>query len=180
LIENTGEFNFNETVKLAVNGDAAAFAELYSRVYKELYYVALYSLKNGADAQDAVSDAVLDAFMTIRKLRDETAFKAWIMKILSAKIKRKFKEYAKESLSVPVEAGETLIETPEPDCDLIDVKREIARLDRVDRLTLSLSVICGYTSAQIAKMTGMNANTVRSRIMRTKEKLREKLLIKGE
>lgn len=47
-------------------GDAEAFAELYRQVYQDLYRFALYTLKNPQDAEDAVGDAVADAFASIK------------------------------------------------------------------------------------------------------------------
>ena len=85
--------NFSQLVKRARNGDADAFAELYSSVYKDLYHIALCNLRNSEDAADAVSDTVLDAFASIKNLKDENAFKTWIVRILMAKIKKKQKEY---------------------------------------------------------------------------------------
>ena len=40
-----------------------------------------------------MSDAVLDAFSSIKSLRNEDAFKGWMVRILTAKIKRKQAEY---------------------------------------------------------------------------------------
>ena len=85
--------NFAELVKKSRDGDADAFAQLYSLVYKDLYRVALFNLNNEHDASDAVSETVLDAFSSIKNLRNEDAFKGWIMKILTAKIKNKQKDY---------------------------------------------------------------------------------------
>ena len=80
--------NFSADVKLAKKGDTSAFSRLYETVYKDLYHIALYSLKSSHDASDVVSDTVLDAFCSIDKLRDPEKFRNWIMKILSSKIKR--------------------------------------------------------------------------------------------
>ena len=38
------------------------FAAYYEKVYRELYYFALHTLKNPQDAEDAVSETVTDAF----------------------------------------------------------------------------------------------------------------------
>ena len=75
--------------ELAKKGDSEAFARLYSTVYKDMYHIALYSLRSTHDAADAVSDTVIDAFCSIKKLRDAGNFRSWIMTILAAKIKRK-------------------------------------------------------------------------------------------
>lgn len=162
--------DFAINVKLAQQGDAAAFSELYAQVYKDLYYVALYTLKNTYDAQDVVSDTVLDAFSSIGKLKDENAFKAWIMKILSAKINRKLKEYVQSRIVFTYE-----FEHEELNYDGIDLKQEFNRLSDDERLVLSMSVVSGYTSDEISKITGINSNTVRSKLSRAKDKLRERL-----
>ena len=67
--------NDMKLVRRAKRGDVDAFAELYAGIYKDMYRFALYTLRNTSDAEDAVSDAVTDAFASIRKLRSEEAFK---------------------------------------------------------------------------------------------------------
>ena len=67
--------DFAKTVGLARNGDTEAFATLYYDVYKDLYHMALYNLKDANDAEDVVSETVLDTFATIGNLRDENAFR---------------------------------------------------------------------------------------------------------
>ena len=52
---------------------------------------------------------------------------------------------------------------------------EFAKLDEEDRLVLSLGVVSGYKSEEIAKMLGMSANTVRSKAARAKLKLKQLL-----
>ena len=68
--------NDMKLVRRAKRGDVDAFAELYAGIYKDMYRFALYTLRNTSDAEDAVSDAVTDAFASIRKLRSEEAFKS--------------------------------------------------------------------------------------------------------
>jgi len=52
---------------------------------------------------------------------------------------------------------------------------EFKRLKEDERLVLSLSVVSGYKSEEIAKITGISANTVRSKAARAKIKLRAML-----
>ena len=80
-------------IKRAKRGDAEAFGELYKDIYKQLYKFAYYMLKNAEDAEDVVSETVMDAFSSIKKLKKEEAFSSWIFQILSNKCKRKMKEY---------------------------------------------------------------------------------------
>lgn len=169
--------DFTASVRRAQAGDAAAFAELYSLVYKDLYRIALLNLNNQHDASDVVSDTVLEAYSSIAKLRDEKAFKAWITKILTVKIKNKRKEYSqinnfREELDDLDESKETAANT-EIDVDGLNVMEGFRKLSAEERMVLSLSVVSGYKSEEIAKMFGTNANTVRSKVARAKSKLKQ-------
>ena len=162
--------DFSEEVKLAQKGSTEAFARLYSEVYKDMYHIARYSLRSKEDASDAVSDAVLDAFCSIKKLRDPDMFRSWIMKILSVKIKQKQKDYFAdtEELSDDVKISSFSYESAE-------LNEALGKLDGESRLILSMSVLGGYSSDEIAGVCRIKAGTVRSKLSRIKERLRLEL-----
>lgn len=178
--------NFQELVKKASKGDSNAFAELYSAIYKELYYYALTNLNSPDDAADAVQDAVLDAFMGIKNLKNEDAFKGWIIKILTAKIKKRQAEYVaqRENLTY-VDAGDRYdddedkasldIPYKESKYEEIELLEQLECLSENEKLCFSLNAIYGYRSEEIEKLTGINAATVRTHLARGKAKLRKLL-----
>lgn len=163
--------DLSNDVKLAGNGDTEAFARLYSTVYEDLYHIALFSLRSSHDAADAVSDAVLDAFRSIKKLRSPEKFRSWIMAILSAKIKRRQRTY--------FEPSEELDNAPQLSdsfsYESVELHEAVERLDDESRLLLSMSVLGGYTSDEISSMCGIKSATVRSKLARIKNKLRLEL-----
>lgn len=163
--------DFSADVRLAAKGDTAAFARLYENIADDLYHIALYSLRNSHDACDAVSDTVMDAFCSIGKLRDEKAFRSWIMKILSSKIKRKQKEYANSTEPI----DEAFLEGADFDFDSFELKEALENLDSQSRLILSLSVLGGYTSKEIAGICEIKPASVRSKLSRIKKQLRMSL-----
>lgn len=167
----TMDNTFTEDVRLARNGDSEAFARLYKIVYKDLYRIALCCLKNSHDACDAVSDTVLDAFKSIGNLKNEDAFRKWILRILSAKIKRIQRGYFSDT----VELNETLEPAVNFNCEIIELKHAIETLEPRSRLILSLNVTNGYTSEEISQICGLKASTVRSVLSRAKKKLRMEL-----
>ena len=174
---------FSKLVKRAQKGDSAAFAELYSAIYKELYYYALCNLNNQDDAADAVQDAVLDAFVGIKNLRSEDAFKGWMIRILTPKIKRKQAEYvaARDNLTY-IEAGYSGSDDDDDPMQIpdrqskyegIELLDHIESLSENEKLCFSLNAIYGYTSDEISKLTGINSATVRTYLARGKTKLRK-------
>ena len=119
------------------------------------------------DAEDAGSEAVLDAFSGIGGLRDPEAFKSWMFAILSAKCKQKIRQYknADSELSEDLAAN---------DCSLSEqtaVRLAFQSLAPQDRLILSLHLFGGYTSQEIGEQLEMTAGTVRSRQSRALQKL---------
>lgn len=163
--------DFTADVNSARNGDTEAFARLYALVYEDLYHIALYCLRSSHDACDAVSETVMDAFCSIGRLRDEKAFRRWIMKILSAKIKRRQREY----FNVPADIEEAENESEDFDYVSVDVREALESLDKESRMMLSMSVLGGYSSDEIAEICGSKPSTVRSKMSRIKAKLRLRL-----
>lgn len=162
--------NFKKDVNLAISGDTQAFSRIYALVYEELYHTAFYSLRNEHDACDVVSETVLDAFSSIKKLRNEEAFKSWIFKILSAKIKRKQTEYLNQPSDI--EENENILKE-KFDYEHLEIAQALYSIDDTERLILSLSVLSGYSGDEISEICGINPSTVRSKLARTKEKLKK-------
>ena len=161
----------SENVRLAKEGSSEAFARLYAEVYKDMYHIALYSLRSSHDACDAVSDAVLDAFCSIKKLKDPSKFRSWIMKILSAKIKQKQREYF--APAEDIDEGAAL--SDEFSYENAELSEALDKLDSSSKLLLSMSVLGGYTSGEIAEICDTKPSTVRSRLAAIKHKLRMEL-----
>jgi RNA polymerase sigma-70 factor (ECF subfamily) len=161
--------DFSEDVKLAQSGSTEAFARLYAEVYKDMYHIARYSLRSTHDASDTVSETVLDAFCSIKKLRDPKLFRSWIMKILSAKIKQKQREYFADTAELSDDITSSF------DYGATELKEALGKLDSESRLILSMSVLGGYSSDEIADVCSIRAGTVRSKLSRIKERLRLEL-----
>jgi RNA polymerase sigma-70 factor (ECF subfamily) len=156
-------------VKAARRGDAEAFAELYGKIYGDMYRFALYTLRNTADAEDVVSEAVTDAYATIRKLRTEEAFKSWIFRILTNKCTDKLREYSKKTFELDEEVMNLHAEAG-PEEGAV-VRKIFFELSEEERLIIGMHLFCGYKSREIAEILHMNENTVRSKESRGLKKM---------
>ena len=163
--------DYSADVRLAREGSTEAFSRLYETVYEDLYHIALYSLRNPHDAADTVSDTVLDAFCSIKKLRSPEKFRSWIMSILAAKIKRKQRSYFEPT----DELNENTDLTESFSYESVELREAVDKLDTESRLLLSMSVLGGYSSDEISEVCGIKAGTVRSKLTRIKQKLRLEL-----
>lgn len=146
------------------------FAAYYERIYQDLYRFALYTLGNPQDAEDAVSEAVADAYASVGKLRNAQSFRSWMFAIVANKCRRKRKEY----INRPGELMEEIRGAEEME-ESVQVRDAFSRLSAEDRLLISMQVFGGYKSHEIGQIMDMNQNTVRSRIHRALGKMREML-----
>lgn len=166
----------SDLVKLAGKGDKEAFCCLYARYKNRLYRYAYYRLGNTEDAQDAVSDCIVRAYEQISEVRRPAAFPAWIFKILYATCsgyvkqqmqQREYEDTAVSKNSTPLYF--TIDENKTELCYALD------RLSSEEKNIVLLSVVAGFTSKEISKITGLNAGSVRSKLSRSLAKMREYL-----
>jgi RNA polymerase sigma-70 factor (ECF subfamily) len=177
-------------VKRAKHGDVEAFAQLYEKIYQNLYRFALYTLKNPQDAEDVVSDTVADGFAQIGQLKKEDAFSSWMYRILTNKCNRKIRDYygqrtqTDSSILESVEDGENAPAQAAISSDSewtsrqeehMDVRDAFFELADEERLILAMHLFLGYTSKEIAAFLEMNENTVRSRESRALQKMGNRL-----
>ncbi len=166
-------------IHAAVNGDSSAFAALYATYAEQLYRFALFYMRNPADAEDAVQDAVLQAFRNVSSLRKEDSFKSWLFKILANVCKKKLMNNKYEYADEAVQTHPDLCNQESPAFDHADrmsVRDAVASLPPDDRQIVLLSVVAGYTSAEIASILDMNPATVRSVKSRSLARLRTMLI----
>lgn len=134
----------------AADGDAKSFSKLYEVMYRDMYYTAFYTLASEKDAIEAVIGAARDGFNSISRLRTIEAFEVFMMKTLCARIKTRCKEYGDDE---------------ELDGDQPEIKKELFKLNYIDRL-ITVLYVCGRTVTPIiAAYTGMMKSTVRKRLI---------------
>lgn len=160
----------------AKNKDAEAFGELYSYYAKDMFRFALYYTGQAYLAEDAVSEAVLNAFQNIEKLQKTGSFKAWLFSILFNCCKKAQKEKALALQRVELSAASGLSQEAFEKSGKADVQSLLSVLEEDEREILLLSFIGGYSSEEIGKMLSMKAVSVRSKKARSVKKLRKTML----
>ncbi len=147
---------------------------MYDMIAPELYKVALYTLGNQQDAEDAVSETFVEAYKGIKNLRDESSFKRWMMTILSVRCKRHIAGYIKERKNIDID--DILEEPSTPDnisqSDKISIWDAMETLSEEERQIVMLATVQGYTTREVSEMMELPHGTVSSKLHRTLKKLR--------
>ena len=166
-----------DTVEKAKNGNKEAFGQIYDSISTDLYKLALFNLGNTYDAEDVVSETFVEAYKSIKSLRDLNSFKPWIMRILYIRCKRKVGEYIKDRANSDIEEFTDLCdENFNMEKEVSEKSAVMSALDKVsfeERQIVLLYVIQGYTTKEISKILNMPHGTISSKLHRTYAKLRK-------
>lgn len=151
--------------------DKAEFSARVLAAETGLYRIAKTILPQGTDCEDAVQETLLRAWEKRNTLRQPEFFRTWLTRILINECNRMVKN---RRTDVPLEECCALTA---PDGSEVDAElREcILRLPLKLRTTVTLYYIEGYSVQEIAKLTRVPSGTVKSRLSRSRDLLREQL-----
>ncbi len=151
---------------------AQSFEKAVLACEKTLYRVSMAILQNGADAEDAVSEAILTAFRRRETLREEKYFSTWLVRILINTCKKALRARARRAeTEIPPDAA---AETPD-EAQRLAVEEALAKLPEKIRLAVVLHYMEGFPLEAAAKALGVPVGTVKSRLARGRELLRLEL-----
>lgn len=159
-------------VSSAKNGSAEAFGELYEIYSKDMFRFAYYYLGSYSLAEDCVSECVCLAFQKMGSLRKASAFKSWLFKILHNCCNNALREKIMSEGNVEYSSVSDVYREEENISEKLSLKEALAQLSDEEREIVILHYAQGYTSKEIAEILDMNDSTVRSKIMRSGEKMR--------
>lgn len=167
-----------ELIKRSLKGDQDAYTELIKSIQVEMYKIANSQLNNIEDVNDAIQETIIHSYNKLHTLKKHDFFKTWIIRILinechniHRKRKKQLGLFNKISNSVDiVSSSEKEIQNKEND---IDFDLLIKSLNYDERLILTLYYKNKYTLTEISNILDIKVNTVKSKILRAKQKLQQ-------
>ncbi|MEQ2457137.1 sigma-70 family RNA polymerase sigma factor [Flavonifractor hominis] len=137
----------------------------------DFYRLAYSYVKNRDAALDVVQESIVKALSKSDSLRRPEFLKTWFYRIL---LNESMNYYRHSKRLVPLE--EALLDTPAPlrdDGARLDLYDAIERLDPKEQAIIRLRFFQDMKLEEIAQVTGINLNTVKSRLYKSLRKLRE-------
>lgn len=172
-------------VKKAAAGDSESFEMLIAKHEKMMYALALRMCQNPEDAKDCMQEAMIRIFRSLSGFRGESSFSTWVYRIVNNTCldsHRRKKVRRAESLDEMSESGWNAPDTaagPEESAENKELKRAIsAAIDTLPvdiRTAVVLRDIQGFSYEDVSQIMNINIGTVKSRISRGRERLRELL-----
>ncbi len=168
-----------------------AFASLVARHQRQASRLALYLLRDAAEADEAVQDAFVKVFTHIGSYREDLPFEAWFTRILvntcrdRQKARRRRDRWQVGGLDSSSD-GTQLVETaadplPSPEEQVLGEERRrtiAAAIDALPERQREVFLLChadGRSSRDVGNLTGLNESTVRVHLFRAIRKLRAAL-----
>jgi RNA polymerase sigma-70 factor (ECF subfamily) len=165
------------------------FAELVVRHQRRAGRIAFHYLRDAADADEAVQDAFVKAYLHIGTFREELPFEVWFTRILinGCLDRLKTRRRRERWMAPPVvdasgherDPAEYLpSRRPSPEDRLLSKERmqhvsnALAKLPERQRMVFMLSHFEGRSSREVSAMTGLNESTVRVHLFRAIRRLR--------
>ena len=157
-------------VKRAQRRDMEAFVELMEKHKTGLYKVAKSYLRSEEDVADVMQETVLSVYEHIQELKSVSYFKTWMTRILINHCKdilRRQKRYL-----VSDQLPENIEEAPVNDREFY---RLVGELPEDYRAVFLLYYGEGFHAREIAQILDMNENTVKSKLRRGRDRLKQVL-----
>jgi RNA polymerase sigma-70 factor, ECF subfamily len=165
----------HDLVIRARDGDRDAFSELAAQSIGRLTAVARMILRDEYAAQDAVQEALIEAWKSLPGLRDPDRFDAWMRRLLvRACFKGVRRSKRVDAVEIRLTPGdEPAIVSVERDLDIRDrLERGLARLSADQRAVVVLVYYLDLPLADAAQAMGIPLGTTKSRLNRATSALR--------
>ena len=183
-------FDESALVAQAKAGDQNAFAELVNRYERKIYRLAKNITRNDEDAEDVLQDAFLKAYTHLDNFKGDSKFYTWLVRIAvnEALMRlRKRKTDRSVPLDEPVELGEETVQreiavwedNPEQQYSQEEWRRildeAVDSLKPDFRTVFVLRDIEELSTEETAETLGISVPAVKSRLLRARLALRERL-----
>ena len=176
-------------VAAAKSGDVAAFETLVNRYERKIFRLTQNITQNREDAEDAMQEAFLKAYEHLGDFEGNSRFYTWLVRIAvnQALMKLRRRRPNVVSLDEEVDTGEDMVPRDVEDWGPSPIERfeqtelgeilakVIAELDPPFRVVFQLRDIEQLSTEETAEALGLSVPAVKSRLLRARLKLRQKL-----
>jgi len=172
-------------VRRVQSGDELAFREIVERYQTKIFSIIYGILRNHNDAEDIAQQVFTKVYFSIRNFDFRSSLLTWIYKItvnecydyLRKKRVRKLvyeSDFSQEDAQ-RMESSEPAVDPGSPvDTRLADkdlAVKLLAKVSAEDRSLILLKEVEGHSVEELAQMTGLNENTIKVKLFRTRQKL---------
>jgi RNA polymerase sigma-70 factor (ECF subfamily) len=162
----------------AIGGDVSAFALLLDPLWVPAYRLAFSMLREQQAAEDAVQEAALKAWRSVRRLRPDTqSLRPWFLTIVANQC-RSMRRSPWWRVLWLADSPEGAVASENAD-QRIDLERALRRLPTEQRLTIALRYYLDLPMDEVAGVLGISVSAAKSRVRRALKTLEPALANPG-
>lgn len=166
-----------DLVTKSIDGDANAQAALYQHYAKAMYNVCLRFMQNREDAEDALQESFVTAFLRLHTFRFESSFGSWLKRIVinhCINILKKARlelNYLEDVTKIHLSDEQEGLNQEDINFSVEQVKNAMQKLPEGSKMVFSLYLFEGYDHGEIAEILGITETTSKTQYMRAKRKV---------
>jgi len=173
-----------ELVERARGGDGTAYATLVRDHEETAFRIAYVICGNAADAEEAAQEAFVKAYRALGRFRSGEPLRPWLLAIVANEARNRRRSAGRRAALVLRAAGEGRPSgeaAPSPEAALLAGERRatlLAALGRMadrDRTVIACRYLLELTEAETAATLGVRPGTVKSRLSRALDRLRQEV-----
>jgi RNA polymerase sigma factor (sigma-70 family) len=169
----------------AREGDARAYEELVRRHQQLAFRTAWVLTGSAADAEEAAQDAFVKAWRALPRFKDGSPFRPWLLAIVAREASTRRRSAGRRAAWTARAAQDERWVPPQSEAptEVAVLQREraatllaaLARLEPRDREVIELRHVLGLSERETAAALRCRPGTVKSRLSRALDRLREDL-----
>lgn len=161
----------------AAAGDEVAFRRIIAAHHEDMRRVCAYIVGDLTMADEATQAAWVIAWKRLRDVREPSHLRPWLMRVAANEAKQLLRRRRSQArFEITTDASrEPGGRDPATGVTGLDLRAAISRLDADDRMLLALRYVAGFDSNELGLSTGSHPATVRQRLKRLLDRLREDL-----
>ena len=163
-------------IRQFIDGDKSSFQILVKRHKEKVRNIIYITMNNSALVDDIAQDVFITVYKNLKYFRFESQFTTWLYRITVNRCKDYLRKMNVRRIFSPIEEGTEISEysTPVEDNDISRIVMDaISKLPVKLRMPLILKDIEGFSYQEISESLNCEMGTVKSRIFRGREKLKE-------
>jgi len=163
-------------IRQFIDGDKSAFQVLVKRHKEKVRNIIYLTLNNNSFVDDIAQDVFITIYKNLKHFRFESQFTTWLYRITVNKCKDYIRRMNVRKIFSPLDEGVEVSEytTPVENKDVSRIVTDaISKLPVKLRMPLILKDIEGFSYQEISETLNCEMGTVKSRIFRGREKLKE-------
>lgn len=175
----------HQLVRKVQTGDKRAFDELVKRHYKAVYNLVYHSVYSHEEREDLIQDIFIKVYRNIDKFKFKAAFSTWLFSITRNALidrarKREIQQVPLETQNDNVDLKDKVVDpAANPEMAFMEsdaestLRKALMELDDDHKQILILREMEGLSYKELAITLGINMGTVKSRIARAREQLKQ-------